>query len=176
MTMQEFIKEHELTMEAQPVPTNPNMSDMVKDSQHYVCSISGPGTPLDTFYSVGPGIVDSWLRETLPKGHVWLDAPCSVDGHTYRTTQPGVSSFGNKIKPSDYRPDLKYLLDCLASDAASVENARNFEEWAGELGYEFDSRSVKHTFRICEQQTRDLRHLLGSRQIFETLLWEVERL
>jgi hypothetical protein len=37
-------------------------------------------------------------------------------------------------------PRAEDVLDCLASDAAGFENARSFEEWASEYGYDTDSR------------------------------------
>jgi hypothetical protein len=40
-------------------------------------------------------------------------------------------------------PTAGDVLDCLAMDAASVENARSFEDWASELGYDADSRKAE---------------------------------
>ena len=181
-TVSDRIQEYGLTMTAEPVPENPNMDDMSKGSQHYCVTITNPhGTSLTTHYSVGPRIVDLWLHEKLPANHVWRKAPRSMDGHAYRNqaqATPGHAyySFRTETKPTDYRPELADVLDCLASDASAVENSRYFEDWAAELGYEADSRKAERTFRICEQAARDLRYLIGSREAFEGLLFETERM
>ena len=39
-------------------------------------------------------------------------------------------------------PDVLDVLSCLASESASFENARSFEEWAGEMGFDSDSRNA----------------------------------
>src|SRR5690606_24873840 len=40
-------------------------------------------------------------------------------------------------------PTVNDVLDCLASDSASIENPPHFEDWASELGYNADSRSAE---------------------------------
>ncbi len=71
-------------------------------------------------------------------------------------------------------PNAEDLLECLASDAASIENARSFEEWAGEMGYDEDSRKAERTFKICQQQAAKLKRFLGEDQ-YKALLWSTER-
>lgn len=72
------------------------------------------------------------------------------------------------------QPTLADVLDCLASDSASVENS-SFEDWARALGYDTDSRKAEKTYRICQEQSDQLRSLLGDSQ-FKALLFETERL
>ena len=43
-------------------------------------------------------------------------------------------------------PTTADVLDCLASDASGFENARSFEEWASEYGYDVDSRKAFRTY------------------------------
>jgi hypothetical protein len=71
-------------------------------------------------------------------------------------------------------PNLKDVLDCLASDSVGVENAGSFEEWAREYGYDTDSRKAEAIFNTCKIQSTKLRALLGN-DAYETLLWEAER-
>jgi hypothetical protein len=71
-------------------------------------------------------------------------------------------------------PSLAEVLDCLASDAAGLENARSFEEWAGEYGYDPDSRKALRTFKVVERQASALARSLGD-DSYQTLLWHVER-
>ena len=71
-------------------------------------------------------------------------------------------------------PTIPEVLDCLASDASSVDNAGSFEDWCADFGYSTDSRTAKKTFDVVERQARSLRKLLGD-SAFETLLYSVER-
>ena len=72
-------------------------------------------------------------------------------------------------------PTLADVLDCLASDASGVDNARSFEDWASEYGYDTDSRKAERTYHICEKQAQDLKALLG-RDAYNQLLYGTERL
>lgn len=72
-------------------------------------------------------------------------------------------------------PELADVLDCLASDAAGYENSgASFEEWAGEYGYDTDSRRAEATFRAIAGQSEQLAAFLGQ-DAYKALLWEVER-
>ena len=59
------------------------------------------------------------------------------------------------------QPTAAEVLDCLASDAAAVENVSTFEEWCGEYGYDVDSRKAEKTFRSARKQTQRLRTFMG---------------
>lgn len=72
------------------------------------------------------------------------------------------------------RPELADVLDCLASDAATIENAPTFEQWAEELGYDMDSRKEERTFITCRDQAGLLRVVLGD-GAYEDLLYNTER-
>jgi hypothetical protein len=71
-------------------------------------------------------------------------------------------------------PDVAEVLDCLASDAASVENAGSFEDWCGEYGYDTDSRKAEATYRLIEKQAAKLKALLGADE-YKLLLFHTER-
>jgi len=73
-------------------------------------------------------------------------------------------------------PNAEDVLNCLASDSSSVENARgDFEEWASEYGYDTDSRKAEKLFRACKKQAESLKKFLGD-ELYESLLWETESL
>lgn len=71
-------------------------------------------------------------------------------------------------------PSAADVLDCLASDAAGVENARGFLDWCGEYGYDTDSRKAERTFKVCERQAAKLKRFLGA-DLYQVLLFDVER-
>ena len=71
-------------------------------------------------------------------------------------------------------PSVEDLLDCLASDASGAENAGSFEEWAGEYGYDTDSRQAERTYHTIERQAAGLKRLVGE-DAYRELLWGTER-
>jgi hypothetical protein len=71
-------------------------------------------------------------------------------------------------------PEAADVLDCLASDAAGIENAQSFEDWCGEYGYDTDSRKAFRTFNVCKREAERLRKFLDTG--YERLLWNTERL
>lgn len=73
-------------------------------------------------------------------------------------------------------PTVSDVLDSLASDASTVEDCSSFEEWAGEFGYDTDSRSAEATYKAVLRNTQELRDMLETEEAFETLLYSVERL
>jgi hypothetical protein len=72
-------------------------------------------------------------------------------------------------------PEAAEILDCLASDAVSVENSRGFEDWASDLGYDPDSRKAEKTYLACVKSSERLRKFLGGYE-YRDLLWNTERL
>lgn len=61
---------------------------------------------------------------------------------------------GNKGKP-----EASGVLSCIISDADALENS--FEEWAGNLGYDSDSRKALETYLVCQILGSELRSFLG---------------
>lgn len=72
-------------------------------------------------------------------------------------------------------PKVGEVLDCLASDASSVANSRDLDDWANDLGYNPDSRKAERTYKTIRRQAAKLRKLLGD-SAYETLLWDTDRL
>lgn len=72
-------------------------------------------------------------------------------------------------------PTLAEVLNCLVSDASSVDNAYDFEDWASECGYNTDSRKAEAIYNVCKRQTQELKDLLGS-NAYAQLLYDTERL
>ena len=74
-----------------------------------------------------------------------------------------------------HEPEAADVLNCLADDSAGVSNARSFEEWADEYGYDTDSRKAEKTYNVCVKQAARLLSFLGD-DLYNELLWETERL
>lgn len=71
------------------------------------------------------------------------------------------------------RPEADDVLSCLASDSASVENAKDFGDWCTEYGYNAESRNAARIYRACKRQSEKLKQFLGT-DAYETLLWNTE--
>lgn len=117
--------------------------------------------------------IESEMVEENPNAPDWQDAyhyKCVL-----RRGRRQMTTYFSMGYAHSNEPDAESVLDCLASDAASVENARSFEDWASELGYDPDSRKAERTFNVCETQAAKLWQLLGD-DAYNTLLWKTERL
>lgn len=95
---------------------------------------------------------------------------------TFRVNGRQMTTYFSQGSAHTSEPTAEDVLDCLASDAASIENANgDFESWASEFGYDTDSRKAERTFLACQKNAQKLENLL-SRDSFEQLLWRTERL
>lgn len=170
MELQDFIKEKtELKMEVVKAPTNPNMESNGTEMDHWYVTLTNGGEPMSLFYSQG-------LGHRKPNHFAAKMAHCDYPGRdTQFTGNRTVSEedFNQTFKPIP--PTLGDIIDCLASDSCGIANARDFEEWASEYGYDTDSRKAYDTFKVCATQSHLFEHLIGQ-DIFEELLYEVDRL
>ncbi len=81
-----------------------------------------------------------------------------------------------------YRPPLAHVINSLASNSSGYDNAADFEDWAGDLGYDTDpheeggnGNAALRTFLTIKRESAKLRLFLGA-QAYESLLWETEKL
>jgi hypothetical protein len=70
---------------------------------------------------------------------------------------------------SGREPTADQVLECLVSDASSIDNARGFDDWCSEYGYDTDSRKAEKTYAACKRATDKLRAFLGG-DAYETLM------
>lgn len=189
-TIADFIAAHGLTMAAEPTTHNEFMPDSDKVRYfHYRCAITRApdgAAPVHwaLTFSVGSGIVESWA---LSRAGIKAGYPAPELRHLKKEYG---GTFGNwpprNVRDRErydsalekaakrYRPDLATVLDCLASDCATYDNARSFEEWASELGFDPDSRKAEKIYRACGDTYRALETLLG-RDALQSLMFDTER-
>ena len=89
---------------------------------------------------------------------------CTIRCGRRRMTVPFSQGFAHTSEPK-----LAAVLNCLASDAASVEDAA-FEDWAADMGFDEDSRTAERTYKACQKQHDQLCRLLGEDSC-AALLW-----
>lgn len=71
-------------------------------------------------------------------------------------------------------PTLADVLNCMADDSAGYENARQFETWATDYGYDADSRQAEKVFRAVKRQAEQLKRTIGQ-DAYGELLWNTDR-
>ena len=72
-------------------------------------------------------------------------------------TVPFYKGFGHQGRP----PSVTEVLSCLISDAQSVANAVDFEDWCADFGYDTDSRKAERTYKECVKIAGKLHKFLG---------------
>lgn len=73
-------------------------------------------------------------------------------------------------------PDCASVLDCIASDASGIENARGFADWCADYGYDDDSRKAERIYNAACAGAKALKRFLHSDADYAALLFETERL
>jgi len=58
-------------------------------------------------------------------------------------------------------PSASEVLSCLISDATSFDNARDFDDWCSNYGYDTDSRKAERIYKTVEAQAGKLKSFLG---------------
>lgn len=147
-TLAAFITKHDLKFECHRVNARPDglMSDSKDIQRHFKCHITGPN-----------------FKET--------DTATGIK--TVRQSY-SFSLYFSQGSAHTEEPTLADVLDCLASDASSYDNAGTFEEWASEYGYDSDSRKAEKTYKAIKRQAEQLKRTLGQ-DAYEELLYKTER-
>ena len=178
MTILEIVQREGITMDTEKATSNPNMPDAIPDAQHWLCVLrnEGKSRTLDVPYSMGPahktvtraaivalgGRVEGWkMGEKMPFHGFGSKQVCVAEAEAESLCEPTP-------------PELADVLDCLASNAMGIENARCFEEWAAEYGYDEDSRRAERVYRTCQEEAAKLARFLGE-GVFQEVL-DAERL
>ena len=163
-TVSEFIEEHGVRMAYENWHENPNMDDPAWRADHWKVALYVPTRDWVTDD-------DASMQDIEERTYEHEIFRTEIEGKQYDAfTLYFSKGIGHKGAP----PTLDEVLDCLAVDAAGIENATCFEDWAEDLGYDTDSRKAERAYNTVKEQAKKLRSLLG-KEAYEELLWEVER-
>lgn len=182
MTIAELIADCGVTMTCEPAKSNPHMVGEW-EADHWLCTLSRDGHTMPVPFSQGVG-----HRRWRTKGRPTMEN-CGLIGQVappcVRNKYSPVKGYREQetIEAREYRarcveptpPTVESVLDCLASDASGYDNARDFDDWCGEFGFDTDSRKAEACYRTCAEQAKALRHFLGD-IAYEALLFQCERL
>lgn len=65
-------------------------------------------------------------------------------------------------------PELDGVLQSLLLDGAAFFNAQSFEDWAGEFGYDKDSRKAEEIYKTCFETGRKISSMVSDEVIAKT--------
>jgi hypothetical protein len=91
---------------------------------------------------------DEWQRKARP----WT-VELRYQGRTY--TFP---FYTGRLAGEPTTFDAAY---CILSDASGFENSRGFEDWAGDYGYDTDSRAAERIYLAVRRAHHNVKRLLG---------------
>lgn len=100
---------------------------------------------------------------------------CKLDFEGRSMEVPFYTGKGLRKLDKPVKPKVEDILDCMASDSAGYDNSRCFEDWAGDYGYDPDSRKGERLYQTIREQRNNLESFLG-REDYNDLLYKVERL
>ncbi|MGC1583312.1 MAG: hypothetical protein WA766_17640 [Candidatus Acidiferrales bacterium] len=152
VTVSQFVKANQISMTAERTDRNPNMDDSANmDHWKVVLTIKALKEGFDTWHGY--------------KGKL---------GARQYSTRKLTTYFSQDYGHNGAEPKVTDVLDCLASDASSIDNARGFEDWCSDFGYDSDSRKAEKTFKACEHGAKRLKTFLDD-DLYAQLLYGTER-
>lgn len=146
-----------------PAPAPPPSSLPQAPSEIYMTQVANERPQLiDLCTQHGVTIVNepSKPSKEWPDMQAWRST-LAFEGRTYATDFHQGSA--HKAPPT-----AADVLNCLLSDASSVENTGSFEEWCSDFGYNTDSRKAERAYKACEATVAPLREFLG--ELYETFV------
>jgi len=157
------IKDLGLTLEYQFVPFSQSRSKNQKHKNlNWIVTLRRGNGSLSTEYSAGCGYCPAYLRKQkgLSSYETTLVAEKELETGFECTYLP---STGNVWFRTPRRPILPSDADVISSLVldASVLDWSSFEGWAGDFGYETDSRSAEATYKACLEIALKLRAMVG---------------
>lgn len=147
ITLDQFIKDNQITMTCQRTDENPNFIDDKFQMYHWKCVIkrpmpdakAGEQCVLRTIFSMGLG-----HKGKQPKLDEVLDCLANDADGVIASLEPPLSW-------------------------------NTFEDWCSEYGYDTDSRKAERTYKVCQKQAIELLAFLDN-DLYATLLHGTERL
>lgn len=149
---------YEATFQPRPQPV-----ETVKNPQlHWLITLTKHPHVMQTNYRQGMAHVGNYkqIHKTRYDARRWTNAyrlTCET-GKLCKVMEYADTPYQTE-KPQP-KPNLLDVLHCLVSDA-DVLNHTSFESWAGDLGYDTDSRKAEDIYRACLKNAHDLMPIIG---------------
>jgi hypothetical protein len=117
------------------------------------------GTTIKAFCAKHRIRCESSMVDSNPNMDDWRGA--SHYRVTLRAHGRQMSTFFSMGAAHCHEPEAVDVLDCLLSDASSIDNCSGFDDWAAECGMDTDSRKAERTYNTVMAQTAKLKTFLG---------------
>ncbi len=150
-TLQQAIDELGITVEAVFVPWSesrsfkPGASVLERSLNWRVTLKRGERVICTTDYTAGIGNAPSYKQGV----RVSLDGEAALIHETARGTRAKPSAnLGHVFSGAPIMPDTCDVVYSLVSDSSVIDHS-DFESWAGEYGYDADSRTAESSYRAC---------------------------
>ncbi len=164
LTMEEFPAKYDIDMTCGP-PVG-----ILWDGQAsilYRCTLTRDGNTLETPYHLGIGYVKwpavvsvLWTLDEEKILYAKMFRP--LVKFTHKEDRQAEADIAAKLaKQQKVAPHSDGVLDSLAMSMRSVCDGESFEDWAGNLGYDTDSRKAEATYNACMEEGRNLLGFLG---------------
>jgi hypothetical protein len=97
---------------------------------------------------------------TTPQSRI-TDDPWATEHYRCTLTRDEDSVVTVTVGCDEGPPSMADVVAVLGVEAATVEAAGSFEEWARALSYDPDSRSAERIYRAARRRARRLREMIG---------------
>jgi hypothetical protein len=153
-TVEEFAFRNKIGIWSNKIFFRPNLTNWAKDASHYEVVLK-------------LGCAYESIEFARERGFTIFNNFELTDTNVFTT----YFTIGSAIKGP---PKIIDVLDCLASNAQSLSNSLNFNEWADNYGFSNDSIKAKNTYDEVVEQNLKLKHWLGAKEYQKLLI--IERL
>jgi hypothetical protein len=174
-TLEQCVEELKLTVDSEFVPfsqsRNAKPNATVNDrSLNWRVTLKRDGRPVVSGidYSAGIAHCPSYKQLSVPPfGNMTVDQARAIEMETEEGR--GVTRYNNQLSFVGRKPILPDPLDVIASLAmdSDVLDYPTFEDWAGEFGYDEDSRKGEAIYRACLEIGLKMRAGLGDAALAE---------
>lgn len=132
---------------------------------------------------MGYAVISKWIGITMtlarlnviPQAELEADQQWAEKATWYEATIRGNGysfdiPYGMGVGNGDTMPTLDDIMDSLCSISRDAENALGFEDWAGDFGYDADSRKAEQVYLSHKYLANQLRSVCGGEAKYERLL------
>lgn len=166
-----FLDKHNLKIEAEFVPWSASRNFDPQKVKHpeqkslnwKVKLLYGGRTVIETDYMAGIGHSPAYKDARKIGRGVSLGDVAAIDGEVekgYRHKYSEAMGWAHPKRNEKLLPDTCSVIHSLLMDGDAIDHA-SFEDWAGDLGYDTDSRKAEATYRACLDIGLKLRSGLG---------------
>jgi hypothetical protein len=166
-----FLDKHNLKIEAEFVPWSASRSFDPKKVKHpegkslnwKVKLLYGGRTVIETDYMAGIGHSPAYKDARKIGRGVSIGCEAAINGEVetgYRHKYSEAMDWAQPKRKEPLLPDACSVIHSLLMDSDVIDHS-SFESWAGDFGYDTDSRKAEITYRACLDIGLKLRNGLG---------------